>query len=164
MKLLAAAAAILACLPAAALAEPSAGERPPAIAAQDLTGKAQTLEQYRGKIVVLHFWATWCPYCRGEIPKLVEIALGRAGSDVQVLAVSVDERVPDLRAFAAHYQLPYPILPDPQASLADRYQVGGVPVTFLIAPDGRIARVFHGSADLFGAIARLRDAQSLRAP
>ncbi len=159
IKRLAVAAAVLACLPVLALAEPSAGDRPPAIAAHDVAGRAQTLEQYRGKIVLLHFWATWCPYCRAEISKLVEIALGRAGSDVQVLAVSEDERVQDLQAFLQQYQLPYPVIPDPHGSLAELYRVDGVPVTYLIAPDGRIAQVFHGSADLFGAIARLRDAQ-----
>ena len=51
----------------------SLGQRPPAFSVLDITGQRQTLTQYRGQIIVLHFWASWCPYCRGEIPKLLQI-------------------------------------------------------------------------------------------
>ena len=135
----------------------SVGQRPPPFAATDLRGQRQSLKQYRGQVVVLHFWATWCPYCRGEIPKLLEVYRHGETQDVTVLAVSVDRDVEQLAAFVTQATLPYIVIPDARSdtSLADLYGVQGIPVTYVLDRDGRIAYRFFGSADLIGAVQRL---------
>ena len=137
----------------------SVGRRPPAFSALDLRGQRQTLTQYRGRVVVLHFWATWCPYCRGEIPKLLEVQHHGDTQDVTVLAVSVDRDVEQLEAFVARATLPYIVIPDARSDtpLAGLYGVQGIPVTYVLDRDGRIAYRFFGSADLIGAVQRLME-------
>jgi peroxiredoxin len=134
----------------------SVGQRPPAFSVLDLRGQRQTLKQYRGRIVVLHFWASWCPYCRGEIPKLLEVHHG-SEQGVTVLAVSVDRDLSQLQAFVEQAALPYVVISDAhgESSLARAYDVRGIPVTYLLDPDGRIAYRFFGSADLLGAVQHL---------
>lgn len=132
----------------------SVGQRPPAFSVKDLRGQRQTLKQYRGQVVVLHFWATWCPYCRGEIPKLLEAFQHGAQQRVTVLTVSVDKDLAQLQAFVEQAALPYSVIHDgdQDSSLADAYGVGGIPVTYLIDRDGRIAYRFSGSSDFVSAI------------
>jgi len=135
----------------------SVGQRPPAFSVLDLQGQRQSLKQYRGQVVVLHFWATWCPYCRGEIPKLLQIHEQGSPQGVTVLAVSVDEDLAQLQAFVQQAGLPYIVIPDARSpsSVASAYGVRGIPVTYLLDRDGRIAYRFFGSADLLGAVQHL---------
>ena len=133
------------------------GDRPPAFRAQDLHGQAQSLEAYQGRVIVLHFWATWCPYCRAEIPKLVTIHNTWSEQGVVVLAVSVDENLDALREFVAKAALPYAVIPEETADrpVSARYRVQGLPTTYLIGADGRIVKWFNGAADLVGAVRQL---------
>ena len=142
------------------LATPSAeegvgvGHRPPAFSVRDLDGRLHTLESYAGEILVLHFWATWCPYCRGEIPKLRQIHETFRDQGVRIIAVSVDQDLGTLQSFIEEQALPYPVVheePSP-SSLATRYAVGGIPDTVVIDRDGRIASRLRGSADIVAAV------------
>ena len=130
------------------------GQRPPDFLLQDLAGTSHALSQYRGQIVVLHFWATWCPYCRAEIPKLVNAHQQWGSSGVTVLAVSVDQRREQLVDFVKTAKLPYAVAADGDLaeSLARRYQIGPIPTTFIIGRDGLIAAALIGSSDIHGAI------------
>lgn len=132
------------------------GARPPGFSATDLNGSPHSLQRYQGKIVVLHFWASWCPYCRGEIPKLTRIQEEWASKGVAVLAISADEDVAQLKRFVAKERLPYPVIADAEArsSVASRYQLTGVPTTYVVARDGRIASRIEGRGDLIGAVQR----------
>ena len=131
-----------------------AGQRPPSFSVEDLDGASHTLEDYRGQVLVLHFWASWCPFCRGEIPKLRRLHEEWAQRGVRVLAVSVDAHPDRLRQFIAQAKLPYPIVADVerQASLASVYEVSGLPTTYLIGPDGRIILETAGQFDLLDAV------------
>ena len=135
----------------------SVGQRAPAFSVHDLKGERHTLKQYRGRIVVLHFWASWCPYCRGEIPKLLQVYEHESSQGVTVLAVSVDQDLSKLQAFVERAALPYIVVPDAGASssLASAYGIRGIPVTYLLDRDGRIAYRFFGSADLISAVQHL---------
>ena len=135
----------------------SVGQRPPAFSVLDLQGQQHSLKQYRGRVVVLHFWASWCPYCRGEIPKLLQIHEQNSPQEVAVLAVSVDQDLAQLQTFVQQAGLPYIVIPDARnpSSIASAYGVQGIPVTYLLDRDGRIAYRFLGSADLLGAMQRL---------
>jgi peroxiredoxin len=133
------------------------GDRPPAFRAQDLHGQAQSLEAHQGRVIVLHFWATWCPYCRAEVPKLVTIHNTWSEQGVVVLAVSVDEHLDALREFVAKAALPYTVIPETSADwpISARYRVQGLPTTYLIGADGRIVEWFNGAADLVEAVRQL---------
>jgi thiol-disulfide isomerase/thioredoxin len=133
------------------------GQRPPAFNVADLTGQPQTVKQYAGRILVLHFWATWCPYCRGEIPKLVTVQREFGPKGVSIVAVSVDRDVAQLKQFVGNIKLPYAVIADAESaeSLVFRYRVRGIPVTYIIGRDGRIAARFMGASDLVGVVRRI---------
>ena len=130
------------------------GQRLPGFSARDLNGAQHSLKQYEGKILVLHFWATWCPFCRGEIAKLREVHEEFKAQGVRVLTVSVDEDLTYLRRFVAERDLPYAVIADIQAasSFAPRYGIRSVPTTILITRDGVIAARLIGTSDIVGTV------------
>ena len=138
------------------------GKQPPDFSAPDLTGAAQSLRAYRGKMVVLHFWATWCPYCRNEIPKLKEIQSRWGAKQVKILTVSVDEDLAKLQQFVKDQQLPYTVLWEGQAedTISDLYGVAGLPTTYLIGKDGLVLNRVSGAADLVGMVQHAVEAGS----
>jgi peroxiredoxin len=133
------------------------GYTPPAFSGKDLEGKRHTLDQYKGNYVVLHFWATWCPYCRQEIPKLTQVYDEYSDQGVKVLAVSVDEDLNGLRAFVKEKQLPYTVVADVHSdfSAAKAYRVAGIPMTYIIEPDGTILQGFQGPSTIDAFFDRL---------
>ena len=135
----------------------AAGYRLPGFSATDLNGQTHEFSQYKGQILILHFWASWCPYCRGEVSKLTQVTKELTSKGVRVLAVSSDEEVEQLKAFVAEQQLPYPVVADVQseASLFDQYGISGIPVTFIVARDGHTAFRLNGSSDIVGAVQSL---------
>ena len=112
--------------------------RAPELAINDLDGKPLRLSHYRGQWVVLDFWASWCGPCRDELPKLVALQRRHAGHGVQVIGISLDDEVAPARKLARELRVNYPVaLGD--AKLAEQYGgILGLPVLFLIDPDGRI--------------------------
>ena len=129
------------------------GNRPPDFTAKDLDGRAQTLTAYRGRVVGLHFWATWCPHCRNSIPFLVQLYRAYALNDVLLLSVSTDDREETVRAFVRQQGLPYPVIHS--RSLAGQYHIEGIPMTFVIDREGIIRYRQAGESDGFvDAVAR----------
>jgi peroxiredoxin len=133
------------------------GQQPPDFSAKDLAGQPHSLKQHAGDVVLLHFWATWCPYCRQEIPRLRQIHQEHAGQGVHVLAISVDENLEALRDFVAQQQLPYPVISEVQnrQPISAQYGVAGIPTTYLIDANGLVAGRFQGQGDLPAAVRRL---------
>ena len=131
-----------------------AGYRPPSFAALDLTGQPHTLKDYEGRVLVLHFWASWCPYCRGEIAELTELHNTWQEKGVRVLAVSTDEDIEALRQFVKAQRLPYPVIADAniRRSIAGQYGLEGIPVTFILTQDGHIALRLDGASDIIAAV------------
>lgn len=129
----------------------SKGYQPPPFAAKDLSGHEQSVEAYKGQVVVLHFWASWCPYCRGEITKLMQIYQEK---QAQIIAVSTDENVDTLKQFVAAKKLPYPVIPDGQNEfeITEQYALSGIPVTYVINRDGTIFKRLNGAADIVGTV------------
>lgn len=136
------------------------GFQPPPFSASDLSGQAHTLSDYARRVLVLHFWASWCPFCRAEIPKLRQVRSEWTEQEVAILAVSTDEELGKLKEFLAQQEaLPYPVVADVQADFAtsDQYGVSGIPVTYVIGRDGHIAAALHGSSDIPGAVREALD-------
>ena len=118
----------------------------PAFRATDLTGVARALEDGKGQIRLLQFWASWCPYCRKDLSLMKQLFAQHEGKGLRMMTVSIDEDVEKLKTFIKNESLPYPVI-----STADNpdlpvlYETRGVPAYFLIDRDGRLAGVWHGS-------------------
>jgi peroxiredoxin len=110
-------------------------------------GGTEALSAQRGKVVLINFWATWCDSCSEEIPILQEIQRDHAGPRFALLAVSVDDDAAKaVPGFAASHRMDFPILYANAATL-QAYAVRMLPTSYLIAPDGTIARRYMGPLD-----------------
>ncbi len=112
-----------------------------------LSGEQWRLSKHRGHVVLLNFWATWCPPCREETPGLVRVAAANRARGLDVAGVSMDNSdIGKVRGFATEYKVPYPILlPAPLSPLT--YTVQAYPTTYLIDRQGRVAGAYVGELD-----------------
>jgi len=135
----------------AAAAQPSHPllNRPvPEFARPDLNGRRIDLKSYRGQVVLLTFWATWCAPCQIEMPRFVKWQRRYGPSGLQIVGISMDDDAAPVRDLCGKNAVNYPIvMGDPR--LAMRYGgVLGLPLTYLIDRGGRIRARFQGDADL----------------
>jgi peroxiredoxin len=124
------------------------GSEAPGFELPSLAGEDVTLESYRGRLVVLNFWATWCPPCVAEMPSLqrLERALGPEG--LAVVTVSTDEDDEVLQEFVTRHGLTLPVLRDPGGRVASGvYRTTGYPETFVIDRDGTLLSHTIGPAE-----------------
>jgi peroxiredoxin len=112
----------------------------------DMNGEKVALSSFKGKVIVLDFWATWCPPCKAEIPGFVELQQAYGEKGLQIVGVSVDDTADKLKPFAAEFKMNYPVLVGvDRDDLQDAYgPMWGIPTTFVIARDGRICRKNSG--------------------
>jgi thiol-disulfide isomerase/thioredoxin len=114
---------------------------------KDLDGKEVSLTSYKGKVILLNFWATWCGPCKAEIPGFVELQ-AKYKNDLVVVGYSVDDEAPKARAFATEYKMNYPILlGEGREDVQDAYgPIWGIPASFIISRDGRVCKKHLGIA------------------
>lgn len=114
-----------------------------------LDGSASgSLEDYRGKWVLVNFWASWCEPCRDEAPALEALHREHAADGFRVVGVNLDDATDDAQAFVERYGLSYPQLRDGDGrERRDAYGMTGFPESFLIDPDGRLALIRRGPVD-----------------
>ncbi len=107
-----------------------------------LDGARHKLSDYRGKWVVVNYWATWCPPCREEIPELEKFYRQHKGKDAVVLGVNFEDITAEqLRAFVRQHRMTYPVLQAEPAARTPLGSIPGLPTTYLISPAGkRVAR------------------------
>jgi peroxiredoxin len=103
----------------------------------DLNGKSWTLRDLRGKIVLLNFWATWCPPCRKEMPDL-ETLYQRFGPQGLIILGISDEEAGKVKPFIEQQKISYPVLLDPGRKVNELFQIDGIPKTFIYDRDGKI--------------------------
>jgi len=102
----------------------------------DLDGNEISLSDFNGKILILNFWATWCPPCREEIPNFVEVYNEYESKDVQFIGVS-NEDISTLISFVEDYNISYPILID-NANVMEKWEIRAIPTTFVFDREGHI--------------------------
>lgn len=112
-----------------------------------LEGRAVTLSALRGQVVLLNFWATWCPPCREEMPSIERLHRELGDQGLVVLAVDVDESPRLVAKFMKDFGLSFPALLDARSEVASRYGVGGLPTTWLIDRRGRVVGGAVGPRD-----------------
>lgn len=129
---------------------------PPAVHYEmpDSRGGNLDLRQFEGRVVVLNFWATWCPPCRYEVPHLVELRRRFDPAKVAIIGVSVDQgELPEIQTlvsrFVAQFGINYPVVLDPRFELIQEYYHGdlrtlGVPLTYVIDRQGKVYRAHSG--------------------
>jgi peroxiredoxin len=122
------------------------GDSAPVFTLPSLEGSA-SLERYRGKTVLLNFWATWCPPCIQEMPSLEALHRRFAGKNFQVLTINLDERPQNVEFFLKRTPLTFPILFDPHGDVAALYSTYQLPETYLIDPKGRVLKKYIGPQD-----------------
>jgi len=128
-----------------------AGLRPaPPLVGQTLDGRTLTLQQLRGKPVLVTFWATTCPSCIEEMPHLIELYRELNPKGLELIGVAMSYDPPEqVRALAARRQIPYPIVLDTQSRIAREFgNVQLTPTSVLISPDGRIVQYRLGLLDM----------------
>jgi peroxiredoxin len=115
----------------------------PAFTLTDLDGKSVSLADFRGKVVVLDFWATWCPPCKREIPDFIDLQKEYGSQGVQIVGIALDE--PDkVQAFARQNGMNYTVLLGSD-EVSKRYGgIEGIPTTFIIDKSGNIVNKFEG--------------------
>lgn len=127
---------------------PGEGKPAPDFTLKTLSGEEVTLSSLRGKVVLLNFWATWCPPCKEEIPSMVKLNRIMAGKPFQMLAVSIDEGGKEaVEKFFSQAGATLPTLLDTKQSVGALYGITGVPETFVIDQKGVILKKVIGPLD-----------------
>lgn len=129
---------------------PAGLRQAPPLVGQTLDGRTVTLEQLRGKPVLVTFWATTCPACIEEMPHLIELYQELHPKGLELIGVAMSYDPPEqVRAMAQQRQIPYPIILDSRAQIARAFDnVRLTPTTVLISPEGRIVQYRLGPLDL----------------
>lgn len=105
---------------------------------KDLNGKSVSLSDFKGKKVLLNFWATWCPPCRAEMPDIEKLYLENKDSDLVILAVNLGEDTQTVKSFIDKNKYNFNILLDSDQAVAIKYNIVSIPTSFFIDKEGNI--------------------------
>jgi peroxiredoxin len=126
----------------------AAGALAPDFTRTDVAGQSVRLSNYRGKVVLLTFWATWCPPCLDEIPAFSVWQQKYGASGLQVLAISMDESSAPVKSAIGKYHVNYPVVMSDEKLVELYGGVLGLPLNFVIDPSGRIVARHQGKTNL----------------
>ena len=127
------------------------GGAAPALELEDIDGKLHRLADYRGKVVLVNFWAAWCEPCREEMPGMEALRGSLQGRPFVVLAVNVGEGARVARGFGDKMALRFPLLLDRDTKTTRAWGARVLPASFVVGPDGRIRYSCLGAIDWAGA-------------
>ena len=124
-------------------------ETPPApdFELSDLDGDRHRLSDYRGRVVIVNFWATWCPPCRAEMPSMQSAWEQLEHEGIMMLGIDVGEDEDTIFQFTADYPVDFPLLLDLDSQVTAQWPVRGLPTTFIVDPQGNIVYRAIGSRE-----------------
>lgn len=122
------------------------GAKAPDFQLKTVTGKSVQLSDFKGKKVMLNFWATWCPPCKAEMPEMEQF-YKQANKDVVILGVNIDPQN-DVKGFVHNYGITFPILLDSENKVNGIYQILSIPTTYFINRNGVIQNKYTGSMQI----------------
>ena len=114
---------------------------------EDQHGNFLKMSDLRGKVVIVNFWATWCPPCRKEMPSMQRAWEILKHEDIMLLAINVGEDSDQIFAFTAEYPVEFPLIMDTDSSVVREWKVRGLPTTFIVNPAGKIVYQAIGDRD-----------------
>lgn len=124
------------------------GEISPDFTLKDLKGVEVTLKKFRGKVVLLNFWATWCSPCRIEIPSMVELYKKYKDRGLEIIGVNLDKLgKSEVEKFSLEHKINFPVLLNPAGNIAALYGVVALPTTIFLDRYGKIKGRISGAAD-----------------
>ncbi|MDO9535117.1 MAG: redoxin domain-containing protein [Bacillota bacterium] len=127
---------------------PNIGALAPEFVLKDLEGNEHKLSDFKGNVVIVNFWTTWCRYCLVEMPYLENLHISQ--EDVTVIAVNVNESRSDVQAFIVEQGFSFPVLLDLEGEVSSNYRIRAYPTTFAISPEGIISSIKVGAFDAAG--------------
>ena|SRR6186997_881186 len=115
----------------------------------DATPKQKTIADYRGNVLMINVWATWCLPCRIEMPSIEALHKDYAPKGLKIVAISIDDPGTDstIRTFVKQYGLTFEILHDPKGKITEAYDITGYPETFIVGKDGVIRKKLMSATD-----------------
>jgi peroxiredoxin len=119
----------------------------PALALKDLDGRAHRLGDYKGRVVLINFWATWCAPCRDEMPSIQRLKEKLGGQPFVVLAINLDEPESRIRKFLSEMKVDFTILLDPERRVAKAWDARILPASFIVGGDGRVRYTLVGEIE-----------------
>ncbi len=119
----------------------------PDFSLKDLSGRPVTLSSLKGKVVLLNFWATWCPPCISEMPVFNRLYKQMRARGLEIVAISADRSEDYVRDFTSKHSLDFKVIYDESRDVVKRYKVFSMPTTFLIDKNGIIVEKFFGEYD-----------------
>lgn len=157
-------AAVLCAGPSWSHAAAEVGKPAPLFELSSADGAATALEQLRGQVVYLDFWASWCGPCRQSFPWMAELHRRHAPQGLAVVAVNLDSRMADAQAFLKSVPVPFKIVYDAQGKTPREYAIKAMPTSLLIGRDGRIRLIHAGFRSSDTAALEAAIAQALKEP
>jgi peroxiredoxin len=128
------------------VSKPRTVKMAPDFSLTDINGKKVSLKDYRGKSVLINFWATWCGPCREELPSLQSLHEKLSGEGFVVLAINIDRRNPDrVKKYMKEYNLSFSVPIDPSQEVRKKYYIMGLPVSYLVDPNGKLRGFISGA-------------------
>ena len=132
---------------------------------ETVTGEKISLKDFKGKAVLLNFWATWCEPCKKELPSMQRIYEELRSEGVEVVAISIDRNKKErVKKYVQNYNLTFPVLLDPNQNVRKDYFILGLPTSYLIGGDGKLKGFISGarewdsndSKEMFSTLMRLQ--------
>ncbi|MBI4041694.1 MAG: TlpA family protein disulfide reductase [Deltaproteobacteria bacterium] len=120
------------------------GAEPPALELTDVNGREHVLSHYKGKVVLINYWASWCPPCLLEMPSLVSAHRKLKDKGFEVLAINLDEHRKTVLSIIEKFKLPFPVFWDPHGDAARKYLIYGLPYTLILDRKGTVQHKFYG--------------------
>ncbi len=120
---------------------------PPPLMLPDMQGRKHAIEDYKGRVVLVNFWAAWCPPCRREMPSMQRLKVKMTGRPFAILAVDSAEPREDVAEFLEAMKVDFTVLLDTSGAATRRWKVYALPTSFLVDREGRVRYALSGPAE-----------------